>query len=166
MPLVLHLDYTRREIHDVFDPESLFTPQGGAWGIQGLISLPDRPGDFAFLVTYGRRQGEHTFEEGISPDGVLRWQSQPHQTLADKRILQLIRHDEDRHSIYLFLRANERRGGASMPYTYLGRLKYIGHDHERDGRSTFFGSSWNGQSRLRRRPAWDFGSRGSRMLRW
>ena len=132
MPLVLHLDYTRREIHDVFDPESLFTPQGGAWGIQGLISLPDRPGDFAFLVTYGRRQGEHTFEEGISPDGVLRWQSQPHQTLADKRILQLIRHDEDRHSIYLFLRANERRGGASMPYTYLGRLKYIGHDHERE----------------------------------
>jgi hypothetical protein len=131
-PLVIHREYTRREIHDAFDPESQFTPQRGTWGLQGYIALPDRSGDFVFIVTFGQRQGDYTFDEGISPDGILRWQSQPHQTLDDSRIRQLIRHDEDRHSIYLFLRASERRGGAPMPYTYLGRLKYIGHDEARE----------------------------------
>src|SRR5689334_19527828 len=130
--LELYGDYTRREIHDTFDPESPFTPQRGTWGIRGLVPLPDRPGDFVFLVTYGQSQGEHTFDEGISPDGLLRWQSQPHQRLADKIIRQLVHHDEDRHSVYLFLRATERQDGASTPYTYLGRLKYIGHDKERE----------------------------------
>ena len=43
----------------------------------------------------------------------------------------LIRHDEDRHSIYLFLRATAREG-APTPYTYLGQLKYIEHDQERE----------------------------------
>ena len=113
-PLVLHQDYTRREIHDTFDPDSRFTPQAGTWGLQGYIELPGRPGDFVFVVTYGRRQGEYTFDEGISPDGVLRWQSQPHQTLDDTRIHQLLRHDEDRHTIHLFLRTNDRRDGARI----------------------------------------------------
>jgi hypothetical protein len=132
IPLVLHRDYTRREIHDVFEPESTFAPQRGTWGILGLIPLSDRPGDFVFLVTYGQSQGEHSFDEGISTEGVLRWQSQPRQTLNDKVILQLIAHDEDRHSIYLFLRGKERLAGSPMPYTYLGRLKYLEHDAERE----------------------------------
>jgi hypothetical protein len=131
-PLVLHQDYTRRDVHDAFDPESAFTPQRGSWGIWGLIPLPDRPGDFVFLVTYGQRQGEHTFDEGISSDGVLRWQSQPRQSLTDRVISQLIQHDEDRQSISLFLRSSERRGGDGTPYTYLGRLKYLAHDRQRE----------------------------------
>src|SRR5215469_5579790 len=125
--LVLYNEYTRREIHDAFDPERPFTPQRGTWEILGLIALPDRPGDFVFLVTYGQSQGDHIFDEGISPEGLLRWQSQPRQTLSDNIIQQLIHHDEDRHSIYLFLRTTERQHGAPRPYTYLGRLKYIEH---------------------------------------
>jgi hypothetical protein len=146
--LVLYNDYTREEIHDVFDPDSPFTPQRGTWGILGLIPLPDRSGDYVFLVTYGQSQGDHIFDEGISPEGFLRWQSQPRQTLTDSIIQQLIHHDEDRHSIYLFLRTTERQGGAPRPYTYLGRLKYIMIINA-SGQFTFFGSSWIGRSHLR-----------------
>lgn len=129
--LVLYEDYTREDVHDLFDPNSRFVPQAGLWGISGFIEIPGRPNDFVFLVTFGRSQGDHEFDEGISTEGILRWQSQPHQTLDDVRIERLIEHDPDRNSVHLFLRTTARQGGVTVPYTYLGRLRYDGHDRER-----------------------------------
>jgi hypothetical protein len=85
--LVLHEDYTREDVHDIFDPHSPFTPQRGKWGIPGLIELPERPGDFVFFVTFG-----HDFDEGITTEGVFRWQSQPSQDHTDLRVRRLIAH--------------------------------------------------------------------------
>lgn len=80
-PLVLYEDYSRVDVHDVFDPHSPFTPQSGTWGILGLIELGERPGDFVFFVTFGQKQGYHEFDEGITTEGVFRWQSQPVKTI-------------------------------------------------------------------------------------
>jgi hypothetical protein len=74
-PLVHYQNYTRKEVHDVFDPTSTFTPQAGTWGLQGIIEIPQRPRDFVFFVTFGKSQAAHAFDEGITVDGVLRWQS-------------------------------------------------------------------------------------------
>lgn len=129
--LVLHGDYVREDVHDLFEPVTRFVPQAGLWGISGLIEIPGRPSDFVLLVTFGRTQGDHEFDEGISTEGILRWQSQPHQDLSDPRIQRLVHHDPDRNSVHLFLRTAGRRGGTVLPYTYLGRLRYDGHDRER-----------------------------------
>lgn len=126
-PLTLYEDYSRHEVHDIFAPETRFTPQAGTWGLQGIVPIPDRTGDFVFFVTYGKRQGEHLFAEGITADGVLTWQSQPSQSLANAQIQRFITHDDERNSIHLFLRT---RAGAD--YTYLGRLRYLTHDLERE----------------------------------
>jgi hypothetical protein len=72
--LALWQNYTRRDVHDVFSPDTQFQPSRGPWGISGLISLPDRPGDFVFFVSFGRSQAHHEFEESITEDGVLSWQ--------------------------------------------------------------------------------------------
>jgi len=130
--LHLHSDYSREDVHDIFDPSKKFTPQAGTWGLQGIVEIPDRAGDFVFFVTYGKREGAHEFDEGISEEGVLRWQSQPKQNLANHQIQRLIAHNEDTNSIYLFLRTSDKREGTPRPYTYLGRLKYITHDRERE----------------------------------
>lgn len=130
--LLLHQAYSREQIHDLFDPGTPFTPQAGSWGLHGIIRIPGRPGDFVLIVTFGRSQGEHTFDEGISSEGILRWQSQPQQGLADRVIRELIAHNEDRTSVYLFLRTGARVRGVPRGYTYLGPLKYIGHDNERE----------------------------------
>jgi hypothetical protein len=130
--LVHYYDYTREEVHDLFDPESTFTPQAGTWGLQGIIEMPGRPRDYVFFVTFGKSQAAHEFDEGITPEGVFRWQSQPKQRLADRTIQDLIGHDEDANSVYLFLRTTGRRNGSAPPYTYLGRLKYLVHDHDRE----------------------------------
>ncbi len=125
--LVLWEEYTREDVHHMFAPDTRFTPQSGTWGLHGIIAIPDRPGDFIFFVTFGQRQGDHTFDEGITATGVLSWQSQPRQDLQNPQIQQFIDHDELKNTIYLFLRTEARRR-----YTYLGRLTYVSHDAERE----------------------------------
>src|SRR5829696_5048352 len=108
----LYAEYDRQDIHDALASESPFTPQAGTWGLHGIIPIPDRPGDYVLIVTYGRQEGEHSFDEGISTDGILRWQSQPRQKLTDPHIQRLIRHNDTLNSIYLFLRTTERVEGS------------------------------------------------------
>jgi hypothetical protein len=121
--LGLHSDYSRRSVHSIFSPDTKFVPQAGTWGLQGIVDVPDRPGDYVFFVTFGQTQGSHQFEEYITEDGVLSWQSQPRQRLDDVRIKAFIKHKEEVNNIYLFLRTDKRRD-----YTYLGRLKYLDHE--------------------------------------
>ena len=88
--LRLYDTYDRRDVHDLFEPETTFTPSAGTWGMAGIIPIRDRAGDFVLFVTYGRSQGAHEFDEGISADGILRWQSQPRQGIRDPQIERLI----------------------------------------------------------------------------
>jgi hypothetical protein len=125
--LTLWEDYSREEVHGIFAPGTRFTGQAGTWGLQGIVQVPHRSGDFVFFVTFGKREPNHIFDEWITDEGALSWQSQPKQTLRDTQIGQLIGHDELRNTIYLFLRTR-----AGMAYTYLGRLAYITHDRERE----------------------------------
>ena len=126
-PLKLRDLYSRQDIHGVFSPDSVFTPQAGTWGLHGIIKIPDRENDFVFMITYGQSQGDHDFDEGITEDGVLSWQSQPSQDLQNKVIAQLIRHNDLTNNIYLFLRENKKHD-----YTYYGRLAYLEHDKDRE----------------------------------
>src|SRR5262245_46912898 len=82
--LVAYEDYTHGEVHDLFAPQTKFTPQTGTWGLHGTVSIPNRPKDYVFFVTYEQKQGEHQFDEGVSADGVLTWQSQPKQRISER----------------------------------------------------------------------------------
>lgn len=119
--------YSRKNIHSIFSPQTKFTPQAGTWGLHGIIRIPSRERDFVFIVTYGQSQGEHNFDEGITADGVLSWQSQPRQDLSNKIIIQLINHDDIADNIYLFLREDKK-----SDYKYLGKLAYLDHDTQRE----------------------------------
>ena len=52
-------DYTREEVHGIFSPNTRFTPQAGTWGLQGIVRVPARQGDWVFFVTFGQEQGDH-----------------------------------------------------------------------------------------------------------
>ena len=127
LTLSLFEEYNRLDVHNIFSPNTVFTPQSGTWGLHGIVAIPARNGDFVFFVTYGQKQGEHIFDEGITEQGVFSWQSQPKQSLVDHKVLQFINHNELRNVIYLFLRTS-----SNQKYTYLGPLKYLFHDAERE----------------------------------
>lgn len=126
--LTLYETYSRQDVHDIFDPSTRFTSSGGTWGLWGIVPVPGKVGDFVLFVTFGREQAGHVFDEWISEDGIINWQSQPRQSLADRQIQQFIHHDPAKNDIHLFLRTKK-----STPYTYLGKLAYHSHDpkHEK-----------------------------------
>ena len=119
--------YNREDVHSIFSSDSVFTPQAGTWGLQGIIKIPRRQGDWIFFVTLGQSQGDHIFDESITTDGVLSWQSQPSQSFESETIKSLISHDERINIIHLFLRA--KRGA---DYGYFGNLGYLTHDIQRE----------------------------------
>jgi hypothetical protein len=119
--------YSRRDVHRIFSPDTNFTPQSGTWGLQGIVRVPGREGDFVFFVTFGKSQGEHKFDESITADGVLSWQSQPSQGFENDAIQELINHDERVNNIHLFL-----RGKSGEEYGYFGTLGYLTHDTQRE----------------------------------
>lgn len=132
LKLNLYSDYTREQIHDILAPQIQFTPSTGQWGLQGIVPIHGREGDFVFFVTFGQSQGDHEFDEDITGDGVLSWQSQPRQSLNSPVIQRMIAHDDLVNSIYLLLRTNRRKD-----YTYLGRLRYADHDQD-SGNPVYF----------------------------
>ena len=121
--LELSSRYSREDIHRVFSPDTIFTPQSGTWGLHGIVPVPHRGNDYVFIVTYGQKQGEHEFDERITEDGVLTWQSQPSQNFNNKHIQNFINHNELINNIYLFLRTKK-----GIEYQYMGRLKYLNHN--------------------------------------
>ncbi|MDD2534855.1 MAG: DUF3427 domain-containing protein [Eubacteriales bacterium] len=130
--LELGKSYNREAVHDIFDSDTKFTPQTGSWGLHGIVRIKPNHASgstksYVFFVTYGKAQGDHQFDEGITSDGTLTWQSQPRQDFENSTIKDFISHQPDQNSIHLFLRA---KGG--LPYQYLGRLGYVTHDPARE----------------------------------
>lgn len=129
---VLYEQYDRRQIRDMLAPNEPFTAGAGKWGLHGILPIPGRPGDFVFFASLGQSTGGHTFDEGISTEGILRWQSQPKQTLINPTIRALIEHDDAVNVIHFFLRTKNLTRGTAQPYTYLGPLRYNSHDDQRE----------------------------------
>ena len=47
--LKLFHEYTRRQVHDIFSPNSSFKEQTGAWGISGIVRI-DKSNNYVFFV--------------------------------------------------------------------------------------------------------------------
>ena len=73
--LQLYELYSRNDVQNIFDPNYQFEPSRGTWGLHGVVRIPHKQNDWVFFVTYGQSQSGHEFDEGITPDGVLTWQS-------------------------------------------------------------------------------------------
>jgi hypothetical protein len=125
--LIKYDKYNRNEIHDIFSPHTTFQPSRGTWGLQGIVKVPNTKRDYVFMVTFEQSTVTYNFEESVTDNGILTWQSQPQQHFEEKRILHFINHDHEKDNIYLFLRTNKK-----SLYTYLGKLAYFSHDHERE----------------------------------
>lgn len=123
----LYAEYSRRDVHDIFSPDTSFTPSSGAWGLHGIIEISKTTGNFIFFVTYGQSQADHIFDEWITEEGVVSWQSQPRHSIDSRRIQEFIHHDHKKNAIYLFLRTER-----TSDYTYLGKLKYLAHNPARE----------------------------------
>lgn len=70
----------------MFGGNTPFTKGTGAWGLQGLIRIQDSPGDWIFFANYGEEVGHQEFDQKLTDDSVLTWQSQLNQGFLDGRV--------------------------------------------------------------------------------
>lgn len=115
--------YERRDIAGIFEPDAKFTRGAGRWGIPGIIETPQDSGNFVFIVTLGEPVEGNPYQDSITLDGHLVWESQSRHDFESEVIRKLIVHDSSRNSIHLFV-----RGKKGDKYTYLGLLDYCSHD--------------------------------------
>lgn len=118
--------YDRQDVAAAIAPTYPFEPQRGSWGISGIVRFGKGP-NYVFFVSFGQTQAGHDFDEAVYSNGIVRWQSQPAQRIATPMIQKLIRHNHLANDILLFLRPKP-----DGPYMFLGFLKYVNHDQERE----------------------------------
>ncbi|SPK74001.1 protein of unknown function [Cupriavidus taiwanensis] len=119
--------YDRREIARIFEPEAKFTRGAGRWGIQGIVETPTDSGNFVFMVTLGKPVEGNPYQDALTLDGYLLWESQTQQNFQSRAIKTLLAHDPHVRNIHLFLRPKE-----GIEYTYLGLLEYFHHDPNKE----------------------------------
>lgn len=115
--------YNREEIARVFEPEAKFTPGAGRWGMPGIVETPRDSGNFVFLVTLGKPDVNNPYQDALTLDGRLIWESQTKQSFDSPTIRKLLVHDPMVNNVHLFLRAQK-----GDKYTYFGLLSYFSHD--------------------------------------
>jgi hypothetical protein len=115
--------YDRQDISQIFEPGSKFTRGAGRWGIPGIVEVPPQSGDFVFMVTLGEPNEANPYQDALTEDGYLIWESQTRHTLDAPAIQKMLSHDAEQNNIHLFL-----RGSAGSGYTYFGLLEYFSHD--------------------------------------
>lgn len=121
--LVRGTAYDRSEISQIFEPGSNFTRGAGRWGLPGIVEVPPRSGNFVFMVTLGEPHEGNPYQDALTEDGFLIWESQTRHTLNSPAIQKFLAHDPEQNNIHLFLRGHSASG-----YTYFGLLKYFSHD--------------------------------------
>lgn len=135
-------EYDREEIARIFEPSAKFTRSAGRWGIQGIVESPPDSGNFVFMVTLGKPVEGNPYQDALTLDGRLIWESQTQQNFDSSAIKKLLAHDATVNNIHLFLRARK-----SDKYTYFGLLSYFSHDPNKQNPVHFI---WNVQN-------WDLG---------
>jgi hypothetical protein len=116
--LIVYNKYSRKDVSQIFDPNYKFVQNSGRWGISGIVSNYPRKDDFVFFVTLDPNTG-NDYDDYLTEDGALAWKSQKQHTANSSKIKKLVNHDEDKNTIYLFMRRNDQEA-----YTFFGPLSF------------------------------------------
>ena len=116
--------YTRKEIHDMLDPDSAFYYYCGKWGLNGVISVGQNKKDFVFLVRIGKASAYHGKSQRLTEDGTVFWSAPYSASRSSTLLKKLLAHDHSRNSVFLFVcRDGETDGAGDRVYSYIGTLK-------------------------------------------
>lgn len=121
--LVRYARYEREQVAHLFEPTCKYTAGAGRWGISGIVENPKDSGDFVFFVTLGKPREGNPYQDALTEDGFLIWESQTRHSLESAVVRKLISHDPLLNNIHLFLRQD-----TEAAYLYMGLLEYSSHD--------------------------------------
>ena len=93
--LIQNNKYSREDIYNIFNSPRPIDSIWRQWGIINLGKyISEMKDDFIFLLTKGSEISGYLFDEGITEEGVLSWQTQPQNSFKSKSVKKFIKHDE------------------------------------------------------------------------
>lgn len=130
-PLLVHAEYTRDEIFaglGITSNDRIVRPQAGVYyDAKQRVDI--------FLVTLNKTEREYSAttmyqDYPISPK-LFHWESQNSTRERSETGQRYINHAARGSSVLLFVRSDKRANGRTMPYTFLGPVRYVSHERER-----------------------------------
>jgi len=116
--------YSRKEIHDLLDPDSAFYYYCGKWGLNGVISVGKDRKDFVFLIRTGTNSAYHGKPQKITADGTVFWNAPYSATGTSSLLKKILDHQNSGNKIFLFAcRDGETNGSGDRVYAYMGLLR-------------------------------------------
>jgi superfamily II DNA or RNA helicase/HKD family nuclease len=131
VPLQVHAEYTRDEIFAAFGIVKngrVYQPR------EGVFHDPEQRFDL-FMVTLNKTEREYSpttryDDYPISPV-LFHWESQNTVRPSSPTGQRYIHHEELDSSVFLFVRSEKKANGRTLPYTFLGPVRYVSHSGER-----------------------------------
>ncbi len=130
-PLSIHARHSLVEILSAFGvitPDKFFQPQAGVY-----YHEPSKSDLFFVTLEKSERDYSPTTlykDYAISPT-LFHWESQAATSQSSPTGQRYIHHRERRTNVLLFVRQRRVQDGLTMPYTFLGPVDYMSHQHER-----------------------------------
>lgn len=129
--LELHASYGIKDIQAVLNKANLKT--AGQTGV-GVIHFPEIKA-YALLITFQKTDKEFSpstmyADYPISRE-LLHWESQANTAQYHKDGQNFIHHQDRDYSILVFARAQKKRNGVTLPFTYLGPVDLVSFQSER-----------------------------------
>ncbi|HGM4804194.1 TPA: DUF3427 domain-containing protein [Serratia marcescens] len=141
---ILLSKYDREGICQLFEPGTKFTVGSGRWGISGIIKLKNETDDLVFIVTIEKPHAGNPYEDALTDDGQLHWETQKKMSADSDFVQRLKAHDHNVSNIHLFLRYQEKSN-----YSYLGLLAYESVDENSTNPVRFIWRLLNNQSAIK-----------------
>ncbi len=127
VPLQIHADYTRDEIFAAFEivrNGRVYQPREGVYYDQ------ERRLDL-FMVTLNKTERDYSattmYQDYPISQTLFHWESQNIVRPNSPTGQRYIHHEREGSSVLLFVRSDKRANGRTMPYTFLGPVRYVSH---------------------------------------
>jgi superfamily II DNA or RNA helicase/HKD family nuclease len=131
-PLLVHGEYSRDEI---FAGLGITTTNDRIAQPQAGVYYDEAQKVDIFMVTLNKTEREYSAttmyqDYPISPT-LFHWESQNATRERSETGQRYINHEKMRSDVLLFVRSDKRANGRTMPYTFLGPVRYVSHERER-----------------------------------
>ena len=122
MELELCGKYTKKEVHDILDPDTTFYYFCGKWGINGVVMYGGNNDKFAIFVTVGKEGSYHGRIQKLSKEGTLLWSTPIRKGTRASGIKRLLTAGRLHQSVSVFCRRNnDSSDDQEKLYTYIGK---------------------------------------------
>lgn len=116
-------EYTKKDVHDLMDPESSYYYYCGKWGTNGVIRLGKFRDDFVLFSTLGENFKYHGKAQRINKDGTVIWCAPMSYRVGSRELNDLLKKEPRKPRVFYFARDGysiDKYG--EKKYYYIGKL--------------------------------------------